>query len=362
MGAFKPLLPFGGRTLIGHVAAILRQAGVRRIHVVTGFNAAALAPELAALDLVEARNPDFAAGMFSSVQAGVASLPADVEALLLSPVDAPLLRASTVARILRAAASRDSAIVYPAFRGERGHPPLIRRSLFAEILSGDGQGGLRALLARHEDVASEVAVFDWGCLIDMDRRDDHRLLAAALAGRRAPDAEECEAMLEAAATPEAARRHGRAVAALAAELARRLKEAGVPLDGAVVEAAARLHDIAKGRPRHAEAGAEWLSDFGFPEIADAVAVHMDARFDGERLDEGVVVRLADKLVQGEERVSLETRFAPAMARFAGDPAALAGAKRRLAAAQAMARAVEALIGPLDPPTATRLAQPMGADA
>jgi CTP:molybdopterin cytidylyltransferase MocA len=346
MGAFKPLLPFGGRTLIGHVAANLREAGVRRIHVVTGFNAEALAEELKTLGAVEARNPNFAKGMFSSVQAGVASLPAEVEALLLSPVDVPLLRASSVARILRAAASRDSAIVYPTFRGERGHPPLIRRSLFDEILSGDGEGGLQALLARHEDAASEVAVFDWGCLIDMDRRDDHRLLAAALAGRRAPDPEECEAMLEAAAAPEAARRHGRVVAALAVGLARRLKQAGVPLDADVVDAAARLHDIAKGRPRHAEVGAEWLRDFGFPEIADAVAVHMDARFDGRRVDERVVVHLADKLVQGEERVSLETRFAPAMTRFADNPAALAGAKRRLANAQAISRAVEARIGPL----------------
>jgi len=362
MGAFKPLLPFGGRTLIGHVVANLREAGVRRIHVVAGFNAEALAPELAALDVVEARNPDFAKGMFSSVQAGVASLPTEVEAFLLSPVDVPLTRASTVGRILRAAASRGSAIVYPTFRGERGHPPLIRRALFAEILSGDGEGGLQALLARHDDEASEVAVFDWGCLIDMDRRDDHRLLAAALAGHRIPDAEECETMLESAAAPEAARRHGRAVAELAVGLARRLQRAGVPLDADLVEAAARLHDIAKGRPRHAEAGAELLRDFGFPEIAAAVAVHMNARFDDQRVDEGVVVHLADKLIQGEERVSLEKRFAPALARFADNPAALAGAKRRLAEAQAMSRAIEARIGPLGPRAATTLGAPTGADA
>ena len=204
----------------------LRAAGVGRIHVVTGFQADALAPELTRLGVTRAHNPDFAAGMFSSVQAGVASLPADVEAFLLAPVDVPLLRPSTIARVLRAAAARDSAIVYPTFRGERGHPPLVRRALFAEILNSDGDGGLRALLARHEDEASEVAVFDWGCLVDMDRRDDYRRLAAALAGHRLPDVAECEAMFDAAATPEATRRHGRAVAALATSLARRLQGGG----------------------------------------------------------------------------------------------------------------------------------------
>ena len=104
MGAFKPLLPFGERTLVDHVVTNLRAAGVARIHVVTGFQADALAPELARLGVTRAHNPDFAAGMFSSVRAGVASLPADVDAFLLAPVDVPLLRPSTIARILRAAA------------------------------------------------------------------------------------------------------------------------------------------------------------------------------------------------------------------------------------------------------------------
>ena len=148
----------------------MRAAGLRRIHVVTGFRRQALASELARLDVVEAYNPDFAAGMFSSVQVGVASLPFDVAAFLLAPVDATVA-ASTVARILRAAAASDAAVVYPAFRGKRGHPPFVRRSLFAEILAGGGEsdnGGLRPLLARHEDSALNVVVLDRGCLMDMD--------------------------------------------------------------------------------------------------------------------------------------------------------------------------------------------------
>ena len=184
MGAFKPLLPFGERTLIDHVVTNLRDAGVGAHpcrHRLPGRRPGAGAD---AARRHAAHNPDFAAGMFSSVQTGVASLPADVDAFLLAPVDVPLLRPSTIARVLRAAAARASAIVYPNFRGERGHPPLIRRALFAEILASDGEGGLQALLARHEDEASDVAVFDWGCLVDMDRRDDYRRLLQELARHR----------------------------------------------------------------------------------------------------------------------------------------------------------------------------------
>jgi molybdenum cofactor cytidylyltransferase len=346
MGVFKPLLAFGARTVLGHVVASLREAGVRRIHVVTGYQAEALAPELAALGIVPTHNAKFAGGMFTSVKAGVASLPSTVQGFLLLPVDVPLVRPSTIARVLHAAAAADAPIVHPVFRGERGHPPYVGRALFSEILESDGEGGLRAILARHGHEAREVAVFDRGCLLDMDCPEDYRRLSAALAHRHAPEAGECEAMLEAAATPEHTRRHCRAVAALAAELARRLQEAGTPVDADLVQAAALVHDIAKGQADHAEAGAALVCEMGFPAVAEIAARHQTIAFDG-RIDESAVVYLADKLVRGEARVSLETRFAPGFERFADDPEALAGARRRYAEAQAILAAIEARIGPVD---------------
>ena len=360
MGDFKPLLPFGGRTLIAHMIGVLRDGGLARIHVVTGFNAEALRSELGRLGVTTAHNANFGRGMFSSVQTGVASLPAQIEALLLAPVDLPLLRPSTIARLLSAASAADKLILYPTFRSERGHPPLIRRSLFAEILGFGGNGGLQALLAEHEDEAADVSVFDRGCLSDMDRPDDFRRLSRALARHRFPDEAECEAMLEAAATPAPVRRHCRAVAALAASLAWRLRLAGESLDPDLARAAALVHDIAKGLPHHAETGAAIATGFGFPELAEAVSRHMDIGVGATRIDESAVVYLADKLVRGESRVPLESRFAPARARFAADPAALAAVDRRLAAAKSILRAIESRIGPLDPADQTDHEELIGA--
>ena len=350
MGVFKPLLAFGTRTVLGHVVASLREAGVQRVHVVTGYQAEQLAPELAALRVTPAHNASFADGMFTSVKAGVASLPPAIEGFLLLPVDVPLVRPSTIGRVLHAAATAAAPIVHPVFRGERGHPPYVGRALFSEILGSDGEGGLRAILARHEHEAHEVAVFDRGCLQDMDCPEDYRRLAAALAHRDAPDTDECEVMLEAAATPEPTRAHCRAVAALAVFLARRLQETGASVDVDLVQAAALVHDIAKGQADHAVAGAELVREFGFPAVANVAARHQTIAFDGS-IDESAVVYLADKLVRGETRVSLETRFAPAFKRFAEDPGALAGAKMRYADAQAILAAIEARIGPVDAPPA-----------
>ena len=347
MGDFKPLLPFGGRTLIEHMTAGFREAGVRRIHVVTGYRAEALAPELQRLGLTEVHNGQFDRGMFSSVQTGIASLPADARACLIVPVDAPLVRVSTLARILAAAAESAAAVVYPNYRGGRGHPPLIRRELFAEVLAGDGEGGLQGLLARHQDEALDVDVFDWGCLVDIDRPEDYRRILQELRVIGCPTTRNATRCWR----RRRRRRRCAAIAApsprLATSLARRLWDAGEPVDPALVRAAAWVHDIAKGQPRHAAAGAEMVSAFGFPELAPTVARHMDAPDDAMRLDER-----RRRLPRRQAHPGRARGFAGGAFRSGARPLspttlrALAGARRRFAAALAVRDAIEARIGSL----------------
>ncbi len=343
MGSSKPLLPFGGRTVIEHVVATLAEAGIGPIHVVVGHRGAEVAAVLADGPAAVVENAAYDLGMYSSLRAGIASLPVTVAGTLLIPCDVPAVRATTFARVAAAGLAR-GVVVHPTFRGEPGHPPFLPRTLFAEIIRGDGEGGLRALLARHEAEASTVAVFDRACLHDMDHPPEHAALAEALAHRHVPEPDECEAILEAQAVAEPIRRHCRAVAALAVDLARRLNASGLALDVDLVGAGALLHDVAKGHARHAEVGAAILVDLGFADVASVIAQHMAIDFaPGDALDEAAVVHLADKCVAGERRVGLDERFAPAERRFGDDPAALAGARRRRAAAEAVLRAVAARI-------------------
>lgn len=345
MGAFKPLLPFAGDTVIGHVIGNLRAAGIDRILVVAGHAAARLTPVAEAAGATVVVNRRFSEGMTSSVRAGLAALPDSVAATFVLPADIPLVRPSTFARL--AAASKNTATVLrPTFRGRAGHPPVIGRRLFRDILDGPADHSLRDILAARRAETVELPVIDSGILTDMDNPDDHRRLSEAAACRRHPDEAECEAMLEIAGTPEPTRRHARAVANLAVCLATRLSAIGVSLDIALVRAGALLHDIAKGEADHAAAGARRVAGFGFAEAATIVAGHMGMAFaPGDAIDERAVVVLADKLVAGERQVSLDERFAPAFARFAGDPPAFAAARRKYAAVGDLLVAVEARIGP-----------------
>lgn len=72
-----------------------------------------------------------------------------------------------------------------------------------------------------------------------------------------------------------------AIGEISAFLAARMAERGVPIDRQLVESAALLHDLDKALPAsdplralgHGYAGAQWLTDHGFAELAPSVAQH-----------------------------------------------------------------------------------------
>ncbi|MDR3370927.1 DVU_1551 family NTP transferase [Rhodoferax sp.] len=340
MGHFKPLLPLDGKTVIESSIGTFHGAGISRIMVVTGHEAEQLQPLLKDMGISAVHNPYSASGMYSSVQAGIQALPGDVDACFLLPADIPLVRPVTVKMITERYASGQPSVVYPAFQGQRGHPPLIANSLFAEILAGNGEGGLCALLQRHETDASKVEVFDEGILLDMDTPQDYARLTKLAPRHHVPTTAECEAILSALAVPEPICRHGRAVAEIAEALTNRLNTHGLTIDPDLVRAASLLHDIAKGQPAHAMVGAAIVTELGFPEVANIIRQHMDMNFDGGAPREASIVFLADKLVKEDHCVSLEERFRPAFERFVNQPQALRGATRKYATARAILAAVE----------------------
>jgi putative nucleotidyltransferase with HDIG domain len=233
-------------------------------------------------------------------------------------------------------------IVYPVFEHRRGHPPLIARSILDEAARG-ASGPLRTILLAHEHSAIEVPVADEAIHLDMDTPADFDTLEVLAAGRDIPTAGECEAMLEQLRVPEPVARHSRKVAQVACRIADALQACHVAIDLNLVRAAALLHDMGKGQPRHAEVAATMLQSYAMPRVAEVVAVHTEMEFDGT-IDERAVVYLADKLVGGDRLIWLEERFRRSLDRFRDNSDALASAHRRKAAAEQMAIAIENCLG------------------
>ncbi len=346
MGEFKPLLPLGDMTALERVVTLFRSVGIADVRVVTGHRAGELEPLLAKLGVRAVANPHYRVGMFTSVAAGVATIEKEVDAFFVLPVDLPLVRPATIRRLLDARRQNPADVVYPAFSGERGHPPLIAGRRAGTITGWHGEGGLKGALAQWDGDALDVEVADEHVLRDMDTPDDYRAMREKYTRLEIPSEAECRVLLEnVVRADDSICRHGQAVAAVAVRLGEALNLAGCTLDIPLLAASALLHDLARREPDHARSGARLLCEMGFDAAAGLVADHMDMTVaEGGPVSAGEVLYLADKLVQGERRVPLEDRFRVVMERHAHEPAILGNIVGRLKTAQLIQRRLEAVLG------------------
>lgn len=346
MGDFKPLLPLGRATVIERAVSGFLGAGIRDVRVVVGHRAEEVIRVLEPLGVRTVFNAAYDSGMYSSVVAGVGSLPpGEVDAFFLLPGDNPLVKPQTIRELVNAYRESRAGIVYPCFMGRRGHPPLIDMAYTGDILAGEQPGGLRTVLGRYESLALNVEVVDQGVLLDIDTPADYREVLAFSLKEDVPGEQECLAILDRFKVSPEITAHARLVTDLARKLALLLNEAGLDLDLDLITAAGLLHDLAKGQRNHAQAGAEALTQLAYPRVAEVVSLHMDLPpGQGPGLDEVQIIYLADKLTQGDRLVPLSERLKACLDRFAGRQDVSEAAVGRLRDAEEIGKRVEAVLG------------------
>jgi molybdenum cofactor cytidylyltransferase len=310
MEKLKPLLPIGEETIADRVIASFINSGVDVILVV-GYRRDEIKAGIKKRDITIVDNRDFKKGMFTSIQAGVRCLQPAHQAFFIMPVDTPLVRPATFKLLMDKASQNPGKIVYPVFAGKRGHPSLIPASLAPGILNLKKTDMLKSLLLTQENQALEIIVADSNILFDVDTPEDYAALLERFRRYDIPTDEECEIILNDICKVAPARiRHCYKVSEVTVALAQALNAAGKNIDLALVRAAAILHDIAKGQPKHDIVGGYILKELGFGRTGDIIAVHSELSGGNVNLPlESKIVFLADKFVEGEKPVSIEERYA-----------------------------------------------------
>ena len=170
----KQLLPWAESTVIGRVLETLAQCPISPLLVVTGHCAEKVRQELAETGIQTIFNPDYRTGeMLSSIQVGVDALGSAVSGCLVVLADQPWLQAEIVESLLDAYASSPAGIVAPVFQGRRGHPVLIDRRHWAELLALEPGLAPRHLLQRHPVDTHLVLVESDSVIRDMDTLDEY---------------------------------------------------------------------------------------------------------------------------------------------------------------------------------------------
>jgi molybdenum cofactor cytidylyltransferase len=175
-GGPKALLRIGEVTFLAHVAARLHRPGVDRVIAVVGHDAARVLRESALpASVIVVVNEGGTAGMLGSVVAGLEAASGDgAEAVLVHPVDHPLVEEATIDAVL-AALHGGARIAVPSHGGRRGHPGGFARAAWDALRSAPPSEGARFVLASHPDWIVHVAGGP-GCLAGVDTPDDYRRL------------------------------------------------------------------------------------------------------------------------------------------------------------------------------------------
>ena len=186
MGAFKPLLPFGKKTVIESCIDYLREGGVETIIVVVGHRADEVRKVLAKHDVSFAFNPDPDSEMGASIAAGIRELSETAKATLIALCDHPAVP-STVVSTLIYAWTNGARLVIPTWQKRGGHPVLVDLGFKPELLNLGSSSGLRALFAAHSNEVQRIEFDSPFIARDMDTWDDYLTLHREATGEPAPD-------------------------------------------------------------------------------------------------------------------------------------------------------------------------------
>ena len=176
MGTAKQLLQIDGRPLVQHVLDNVQRSGVGEIILVLGHSAEAIQRELKLEGAKVVLNENFLQGMGTSLKSGLARVDSQVQAALIILADQPFVRPETLDQLIAAHERTRAQIVIPTYRGFRGNPVLLDRSVFPEVMGLSGDIGCRAIFGEHQDGIVKLEVGDVGILLDIDQKKDYESL------------------------------------------------------------------------------------------------------------------------------------------------------------------------------------------
>ena len=182
MGQPKLLLPWGNVTILEQVISVFARASLEDILVITGG-----AHDQVQEIILKCRenypvrstfNEDYESGeMLSSLRCGLRVLSAekDVRAAMIGLGDQPQIQEGNVRAVRDAFLERQSPLIVPSYQMRRGHPWLVARPLWTEILEMHPDRTPREFLNAHAGDIHYVDLASPTILADLDTPEDYRM-------------------------------------------------------------------------------------------------------------------------------------------------------------------------------------------
>lgn len=158
-----------GRPIVRRVVETALASRCRPVVVVTGHQSDAVEAALSGLDVTIVSNPVFAAGMSTSLKAGLAALPDRLDGAIVALGDMPEIGPAHLDRMIAAFEPKEGrSIIVPVYQGRRGNPVLWGAELFAAMDAQTGDVGARQVIADNADSVVELDLQTAAVLVDVD--------------------------------------------------------------------------------------------------------------------------------------------------------------------------------------------------
>jgi len=175
MGQPKMVLPWGTTTVLGQVISTFRMAGVDDIVVVVGGAHEKVEKIVLQNGARSVFNTEFANGeMLPSLQCGIRAQSPQAQATLVGLGDQPQVQEGTVRLIRETFELTTSHLIVPSFQMRRGHPWLVHRSLWDELLGMQHPQSPREFLNKHAEEIQYIEVQTPSILADLDTMEEYR--------------------------------------------------------------------------------------------------------------------------------------------------------------------------------------------
>jgi molybdenum cofactor cytidylyltransferase len=175
MGRPKALLPLGHTTFVRRIVEALEAAEVTNIFVIVRHEIRDLvATEIEGVATARVVvNPHAEDGQLSSLVTALDTID-EAGAVLVTLVDVPLVRPSTIRALIARAGASPALILRAVHHGRHGHPVIFKHEVFAALRSADPALGAKAVM--RAVAVEDVEVDDPGIVSDVDTPEDYRSL------------------------------------------------------------------------------------------------------------------------------------------------------------------------------------------
>jgi len=177
-GVAKALIRLQGVPLVSRQLVALSGAGVDEVVVVTGYGRHLVEEQLRSFVVTLTHNEAYADGQQGSVRIGLSALSGPFDAVMVMPVDLPLIGASDLTELIGAFKKRPSGhVVVPMVNGLRGNPIVLDEVALARIFASETNLGCRHLIEREPELVHAYETANTRFVTDLDTPEDIERLA-----------------------------------------------------------------------------------------------------------------------------------------------------------------------------------------